>query len=139
MPAPRIPLETRFWAKVNKSTSCWLWTGATSADGYGHIKVEGRTIKAHRISYEWAVGPIPDGLDIDHLCRVRNCVNPEHLEPVTRKVNTRRGEGWAGQHARKTHCINGHEFNEANTYTYKGGRFCRRCNADAVARRKSSR
>jgi len=72
---------------------CWLWQGA-SAHGYGVVRVAGSLKKLHRLSYELMVGDIPTGYDIDHLCRVRNCINPEHLEPVTRAENTRRGDRW---------------------------------------------
>lgn len=80
----------RLWSKVNKTDTCWLWTAATEK-GYGLYRHDGRLSKAHRVVYELLVGPVPTGLDLDHLCRVRNCVNPAHLEPVTRAVNLRRG------------------------------------------------
>lgn len=98
-----------------KDTECWSWDGARNEKGYGHFRHLEKTKKAHRYSYEYFVGPIPDGLTIDHLCRVRHCVNPKHLEPVTTQENTARGE--AGKMNReKTHCIHGHPFNEENTY-----------------------
>lgn len=140
MPAARVPLTERFWAKVQKTSECWLWTGARMKDGYGHIKVDGRMVRAHRLSYEMVNGPIPEGLDLDHLCRVRHCVRPDHLEPVTRWENGKRGVGWMAQQARKTHCDHGHPFDESNTYVGpRGGRACRRCNADAVARYRARR
>ena len=81
------PISARFWAKVDKTETCWLWTGGQSA-GYGRFGFKGRpNLGAHRFAYELLVGPIPPGLDLDHLCRVRNCVNPDHLEPVTRREN----------------------------------------------------
>jgi hypothetical protein len=131
------PLEERFWAKVDKhGDGCWLWTGATSA-GYGHIFVAGRKGRgrlslAHRVSYEMHVGPIPVGLDLDHLCRVRNCVNPAHLEPVTRQVNLARGIGFTmerrNSHREKTHCPRGHEYVGENLYVRPSGhRVCRAC------------
>ena len=85
-------VEERFLAFVQKSASapCWVWTGTRQRNGYGSFGVKGRTLRAHRWSYEFYVGPIPAGLQIDHLCRVRNCVNPEHLEPVTHAENMRR-------------------------------------------------
>lgn len=118
----------RFWAKVTKTETCWLWTAYKSNGGYGRIKISGRMVPAHRVAYELLVGPIPAGLEIDHLCRVRNCVNPDHLEPVTRAVNTLRGTSPSAQHAVKTHCDNGHPFDAANTYLRPtGGRACRAC------------
>lgn len=81
----------------------------------------------HRYSYERAEGPVPAGLELDHLCRVRSCVNPEHLEPVTHRENMRRGSGWSGRHAQKAMCKSGHPFDEANTYWRRGGRACRAC------------
>jgi hypothetical protein len=85
------PLEERVWAKVEKTEGCWLWTAAISPNGYGKFMVSGRPVNAHRLVYQLTVGPIPDGLDLDHLCRVRHCVNPDHLEPVTRSENLLRG------------------------------------------------
>jgi hypothetical protein len=89
----------------------------------------GRVVKfGHRVSYEAFKGPIPDGLTIDHLCRNRACVNPEHLEPVTMRVNCLRGESPAAVHARKTHCPKGHEYSAENTYRHKGNhRMCKLC------------
>lgn len=127
MPSKRIPLEVRFWAKVDKTPTCWFWTGAINGHGYGHIKIDGRMLGAHRVSYELAGRSIPEGLTLDHLCRVRHCVNPAHLEPVTRGVNSLRGVGPLAQKARQTHCLRGHEFTPENTYVWKTGRICRAC------------
>jgi hypothetical protein len=119
--------DTRFWKKVDKTKGCWLWTGATNSDGYGKITIQPRTgIPAHRVAYELFVGPIPAGLQIDHLCRVRNCVNPAHLEPVTPAENMARSV------AARTTCKRGHEFTAENTYSRrnaKGGisRTCKTC------------
>ncbi|WP_033356238.1 HNH endonuclease signature motif containing protein, partial [Kitasatospora aureofaciens] len=100
---------------------------------YGQFNLHGRTYSAHRYAYTQLVGPIPDGLVIDHLCRNPSCVNPAHLEPVTHAENMRRSEP-----AMRTHCIHGHEFTEANTYyrtpNCDGVRQCRACNAKAAAR-----
>lgn len=90
-PRPRPTVQERFWTKVVKTDTCWLWTGHLNSKGYGQLNVGKRLPMAHRLSYEWAVGEIPTGLVIDHLCRVRNCVNPDHLEPVTTAVNNARG------------------------------------------------
>ena len=87
-------IQRRFWSKVNRTnTGCWDWVGALS-HGYGHFGIEGIIYRAHRVTYEWMVGPIPDGLTIDHLCKNKACVNPAHLEPVTIRENTRR---WAAE------------------------------------------
>ena len=111
---------------------CWHWTGAASHDGYGRVYTERGVKYAHRVVWELLVGPIPEGLVIDHLCRNRSCVNPDHLEPVTRKENQRRGQ--ANQNIAKTHCKRGHEFTEENTYIQPstGKRGCRRCKRDAM-------
>jgi len=113
---------------LNCKTGCWEWTGALDRSGYGAFKDKGKKINAHRWSYLNYVGEIPGGLDLDHLCRVRKCVNTAHLEPVTRKVNARRGDAVG---PKVTHCIHGHEYTAANTYTYPDGhRECRTCKYD---------
>ena len=121
----------RFWEKVNKTDTCWLWTGALS-NGYGTFGAKGKSWGAHRYSY-LLVAEIPEGLHLDHLCRVRNCVNPEHLEPVTCKENIHRGIGMPFQvNAAKTHCDKGHEFTPENTtlaHVNGGGRKCKACQA----------
>ncbi|MEV7013475.1 HNH endonuclease [Streptosporangium sp. NPDC051022] len=132
---PTRDLNARFWNKVNKSEGCWLWAGGLDSHGYGTIKVSGRKYGAHRWSYEYLVGPIPDGLELDHLCRVRRCVNPAHLEPVSHRENSLRSNSLAAANAVKTHCKNGHEFNETNTYYWGGHRQCRVCR-NAVGARK---
>jgi len=117
---------------------CWIWQRGKSKNGYGLIQIGSRagghrrrTLYAHRVSYEVFAGPIPVGLELDHLCRNRACVNPAHLEPVTRSINTLRGAGPAklgALNGRKTHCKNGHPFDLANTrYRPTGGRSCRAC------------
>ena len=87
-----MPVLERFWARVEQSGDCWSWTGAKNDQGYGQIRVDGRIVYAHRFSYELHLGSIPSGLQIDHLCRNRGCVRPDHLEPVTSAENTHRGE-----------------------------------------------
>jgi len=131
-------LAERLWEKVNKTDTCWLWTASTNSAGYGHIKdEEDRLVRAHRVAYALEVGPIPEGLDLDHLCRVRHCVRPSHLEPVTRRENTLRGETLAAANAQKTQCSKGHEYDEANTIVQGDGkRRCRKCrNIQRRARR----
>lgn len=127
-------IEERDFGKLVVSRSypdakgCWLWVGFTGRDGYGRHQAAGRHRLAHRTAYEAFVGPIPDGLQLDHLCRVRHCVNPEHLEAVTQQINVLRGVSPIAQHARKTHCINGHPFNAENTrFNHRGWRQCRAC------------
>ena len=119
--------KDRFWSRVNKTDTCWLWTAGVSSSGYGQITISGRILQAHRVSYEMLVGDIGHGLQLDHLCRVRRCVNPTHLEQVTSRQNTLRGSGPAAVHARQTHCIYGHEFTKENTTVNKGKRSCRAC------------
>lgn len=91
MARPSTPAPQRFWRRVTKTDTCWLWTGWINHNGYGHFGVTNRlTVKAHRYAYELTVGPIPAGLVLDHLCQTRACVNPDHLDPVTSQENQRR-------------------------------------------------
>jgi hypothetical protein len=131
--------ETRFWKRVARTDACWLWTGATTGYGYGqfYLGLGQRRVRAHRFSYELLVGPIPDGLVLDHLCRVRLCVNPAHLEPVTQRENILRGEGTSAHHARQTHCKRGHEFTPENTYVRRGMRTCRQCHRAKIRARRA--
>lgn len=137
MGARRVPLHERFWAKVDKTDECWLWTGARNGDGYGYIQVEGRSTRAHGWSYLWACGAVPVGLVLDHLCRVRHCVRPDHLQPVPERINLLRGESFAAENAVKTHCPAGHEYDEANTARdSRGSRYCRACKRRKAAERR---
>ena len=114
-------VQDRFLAKIVASPNgCWIWQSGTNADGYGLFRVDGRMVRAHRFAYELLVGPIPEGLELDHLCRVRNCVNPAHMEPVTHAENMRRGA-----HALKTHCPREHPYAGGNLYIAPDGK--RRC------------
>ena len=133
----RTPVD-RFWSKVNFTDTCWLWTDALTW-GYGRFTAElgsGKMVKAHRYAYEFCVAQVPDDLELDHLCRVKHCVNPDHLEAVTHRENTLRGIGPSAQLARQTHCASGHEFTEANTYIRKFGsmtnRTCRQCRRERM-------
>ena len=139
LPVPRIANEGRFWSKVEKTSSCWNWIGAIGSAGYGNFGIDNRTYRAHRVSYEWLHGPIPAGLVIDHLCRNKRCVNPDHLEPVTDRVNTIRGDGpriTSELGRARTHCKHGHSLSGANLYVQKktGYRYCRECMRQASSR-----
>jgi hypothetical protein len=158
-PTPR-PLWDRFWEKVDASGDCWIWTAALNTYGYGKVGLGSKAAgvaPAHRVSWELLVGPIPDGFEVDHLCRVHACVNPAHLEPVPPLVNEMRDKGRKARHPandplrrdahryrmaevakyrnRPTHCKHGHPFDEQNTYTWRGQRHCRRCRYLAVKAR----
>lgn len=128
--AEPLTADERFWQKVDRTATCWLWTGSvagrTAWGAYGRF--EGK--QAHRWSYERFVGPIPEALTLDHLCRVTLCVNPAHLEPVTQRENILRGTAPAAVNHRKTHCKRGHLLNGDNVRaTPKGGRACRACDS----------
>jgi hypothetical protein len=135
----------RFWAKVDKTPTCWLWTAALDRDGYGQFRIkDGQrwvTVGAHRIAYDIEVGlpPKDSGLEPDHTCRVPACVNPAHLDPVTHQTNVRRGISPVGIHSRKTECIHGHPFDEENTHIERWGdrvgRVCKTCQTERNRRR----
>lgn len=138
----RKTLEERFTEKQDRSggpMACWPWTGALDQNGYGAFW-DGRSMrKAHRVIYETLVGPVPDGLQLDHLCRNRACTNTAHLEPVTARENSMRGETIAAANAAKTHCPVGHEYTPDNTMRSKlGKRQCRRCHREWHARKRAS-
>lgn len=143
----RRPTIARFMAKVapDEETGCWIWTGAIAKDtpevkrGYGifwggEYNEKGQPVMgmAHKWAYEHFVGPVPEGLTLDHTCRRRNCVRPEHLDPVTQRENTMRGIGPSAINAEKTHCLRGHPLSGENLYVPPGGgrRGCRTCRRD---------
>lgn len=119
---------------------CWLWTRPLNNRGYGCITVGGTSKVAHRFVYELLCGSIPDGLTLDHLCSVRHCVNPSHLEPCSIRENILRApSSHAARNAAKTHCLRGHEFNDKNTRVNREGwRVCRVCQREAAALRKAA-
>lgn len=121
----------RFEANVIRGDGCWLWNGRPNKHGYSMTRIRGRTVIVHRMAYELLVGPIPEGLEIDHLCRNRRCVNPAHLEPVTGRVNWIRGTAPSRGNLIKTHCKNGHPLVEENlierTDNAPNGRVYRQC------------
>ena len=137
---PVTPAPERFWRNVEKSGptpegrpglgACWVWTAGRISTGYGCFSITKWTkALAHRWAYESEVGPIPDGLVIDHLCRNRLCVRPSHLEPVTGEENLRRGAGYGLRNGMRSECRNGHEYTEENTYVdpTRGTVRCREC------------
>jgi hypothetical protein len=115
MPNRYLPVEVRFWQKVDTSGDCWEWIAGRNQYGYGTFRANYKHWLAHRWAYTHLVAPIPDGLQVDHLCRNRGCVNPAHMELVTSGENTRRGISPSARNARKTHCIRGHEYTAENT------------------------
>lgn len=124
--APRRSLGSYLSNRIEFSEGCWTWTGHLHL-GYGRVYFQGLKALAHRVVYEQVVGPIPEGLVLDHLCRQTSCVNPRHLEPVTNAENVLRGVGAPAQNARKTHCKWGHPFEGENVIRRPDGRECRTC------------
>lgn len=136
--------KERFWQRVQKlSNGCWEWSGKLTPKGYGKCQFRNKELYAHRVSYTWERGEIPSGMVIDHLCRNKKCVNPNHLEVVTNVENVLRGESLFAQKKRQTHCVHGHLLAGKNLIIYKNGtRHCRTCaqvwEAGRTARRRAS-
>lgn len=144
---PSRPLIDRIMDRVAEDANgCWIFTGPLTG-GYGHsVDESGQPVRAHRATYAEFVGPIPDGLHLDHLCSVRNCVNPQHLEPVTQAVNNQRAydraavDGRRAKRPLKPHCSHGHEYTPETTYVNPdGSRSCRLCSRATDARRRAAK
>lgn len=132
--------DDRFWVRVRPTGFCWEWTGRPNKGGYGQVTRRGKPRLVHRLAYEMLVGPIPEGLDLDHLCRNTICVNPDHLEPVTNRENTMRSFNFIRFNAEATHCPEGHEYAGLNLYvTTKGWRECRTCKRERNRRYERNR
>ena len=121
--------EEKFWSRVKKTENCWLWTGTHVEQGYGYFSLRGKSVLAHRFSYQLKFGNIPAGLQLDHTCRVKDCVNPAHLEAVTHSENQRRKWGYRNN-TPKTKCVRNHPLNKESIYVDKRGRkSCKSCKA----------
>lgn len=132
-----LKMVTRFWLKVYARGDCWEWRGFRNSDGYGQFTLGEDRLQAHRIAFTEAYGSIPGGLQIDHLCQHPWCVRPSHLDAVVQRTNILRGNNnAAARHARQTACINGHPFNEENTWRPRDGsrRYCKVCLREAQRR-----
>jgi hypothetical protein len=148
---PKATTAWRVWSRVDFAGPntlrkgapgrCWVWTGPTNGVGYGRVTINGRLHYPHRAAYEMTTAPIPAGLQIDHRCRTRSCLNPAHLEPVTGSENVRRSTAADAARMRAalvTHCPEGHKYDSANTYEGSHGRRCRACSRDRYRERYAS-
>lgn len=128
---PGVSLRLERDSRPDEASGCIVWTKARDHRGYGRVYIQRASLAAHRVSYILARGLIPEGLVLDHLCRNRACINPEHLEPVTVRVNILRGVALSAVNASKPACPAGHPYDDQNTYLFRGGRHCRACNREA--------
>ena len=115
--------EAAFESRISRTAACWLWQGGRNNSGYGSFRGQG----VHRYAYEKWVGPIAPRMTIDHLCKVKLCINPTHLEAVSLRENILRGRGWVWHHVQATHCPQGHPYDAENTNHRRGRRYCRAC------------
>lgn len=126
MPAPNT-ISKILGRLVIQENGCALWPGECNHLGYGRVSLHKKKHCVHKLLYQRLIGPIPDGCELDHLCRNRACANVYHLEPVTHRENILRGEGLAAQQSKRTHCPHGHPYSEENTLISSGRRYCRTC------------
>jgi len=134
----REPFSTwvRQKVRLDHRTGCWVWMGSKNGGGYGQTTLNGKHVDAHRLVYSELVGDIPSAMDLDHLCRNRACVNPDHLEPVSRRTNLLRGYGVSARNAIRTHCNYGHAFSGDNLgVDGHGYRYCRQCKREQASHR----
>lgn len=137
---PKDTAIQQFLTRVDVTSGlCWLWTGAIAPNGYGKVWFNGRQVGAHRVAYMLFVGSIPPGKQLDHLCRVRHCVNPSHLEPVTQRENILRGATLAAQNMQRTECRSGHPLVVEKSGIGRFCPICRRMNSNASAARRGPR
>lgn len=134
MTEPKSEHRSKILARINFTETCWLWTGSIRPNGYGKLTTPDATLSAHRAVYEMVRGPIPPGLDLDHLCRVRHCVNPAHLEPVTRRENLLRGATIPAAHASREQCRKGHPLDGFKRT--EGARYCKTCHRERQRARR---
>ena len=143
-PVVKSSWESRFLSKIgphDDEHECWLWLGSLDRDGYGSFWLSQRTLRAHRVAYAMSNGPIPDGLVIDHLCKVRSCVNPGHMRTCTNGENVlaENSQSFQAKNSRKTHCPKGHPYFGDNLYTQTSGRLHRHCRACRRERTRARR
>ena len=130
----RTDVLDRILARIEREGECWIFAGSKHPQGYGQVHNPGGSRLVHVIVYQRMIGPVPEDMELDHLCRREACCNPAHLEPVTHGENVRRGRSDGGRANRaKTHCPQNHPYDEANTRWYRGGRRCRACDRERHA------